>query len=666
VSKTNTLAFRVTRLLVFFWAMTGYLLQAQSSDEKKTGTVDSVMAFSPFYMPVSYAFIQPCYFEPLSFVQVDTSMSGTAHYHEWLKMDKLYQNLGIYGQAHQSMGFIFYQNPGFQYLTLPFPLTFTRQQDVPFYDLQTYYTRVAYTFGISTGNQAENHFDATHAQKVKGITIGVNLHAYLNQGDFVNQKSGRFSGDAMLHYELPSKIYGLKISYIYNRLTFQENGGLADYKNDTLTPAGVYDYHAFLKNVSPQMQGYAVNTPTATSKITGNDILLQQYVNLHFKDDKINLGTLTHSFQYKDFKVLYTDPSVDTVLYANYHASDSTRDSLNFYYLTNTLQWSNFSPFEKISDKKYFIRVAAGITHEYLHDNVAREPFSQRIHRLNKDSLFRFTNHTAILFARTFIRLFGCMDVRGGISYSIAGYTNANVQAEAALQWTINRQHKHFFGIEGHYYRLSPDYIYNYYQSNLFRWDTAFPTRDIMQLGAYWSIMDIKVAFNYFALHRFSRFNADLQPFVFDKTAHLLQLHFYTPFKYKSFGFNTNFYLQYSTSDQLSLPLFAGKATVYQAFHFFKRKLHLQIGVDAMYNTSYFADGYSPVLHQFYAQNTIKTGNYFYLDAHLCLRVSRLTFFFRASNLLAGLPNNNHYFTTLYYPMENRHFQIGINWRFYD
>ena len=83
------------------------------------------------------------------------------------------------------------------------------------------------------------------------------------------------------------------------------------------------------------------------------------------------------------------------------------------------------------------------------------------------------------------------------------------------------------------------------------------------------------------------------------------------------------------------------------------------------FNTLYYADGYNPILHQFYSQQDIYTGNYLYLNAHLALRVKRISFFLRGGNLLAGL-FSFRYITTPGYPMQGRSLELGVNWKFYD
>lgn len=623
---------------------------------------------SPHFMPVSYTNIEPHYFAPLIYTDVDTSLIYSHYSNDILRVENLYQTLGISGQAHQTINFDYHHDRGFTYINYPYPLLMMQQKDIQYYDLKTTFTRLSYTFGLGK----ESIFDAIHTQKIRQVNFGFNLKAFSNPGYFVNQAASYLIGNAFIHYELPSKIYGFRVAYIFNRLKYQENSGLVDGRLDSTT---VYDYQAFLRNEADAYSNYVFNTEKATSLTTSHDVLLQQYVNLRFKEDGFSLGYLNHSFQYKTYKSKYLDPALDTNRYKElYFSKDTTADSLQYYHIINTLQWSTFNPYHRVEDKKNFIHVAAGITHEYMEDRIRRRPFSENIYNktLDEDSLPKYSSNSFTLFGRTYIRLLSVMDISGAISYTFNGYNNNDAMANATVSWAINRKNEHHLGFTGNFYRVNPDYIYTYYSGNQLRWENELPKQNILQLAAFWCRKQIRFDFNYFYLNKYAYFNQELKPTTLEEPANILQLHFSSPVRIKNFGFNTNLYLQHSDNDIIQVPLFAGKASIYYIFNLFKRKMQIQVQTDLMYNTIYQANGYSPMLRQFYIQENFEVGNFLYLDANLNVRVDRLSFFFRIYNVLAGVLGNN-YFTTPYYPMdrfyykkEGVRFQIGINWRFYD
>jgi hypothetical protein len=100
------------------------------------------------------------------------------------------------------------------------------------------------------------------------------------------------------------------------------------------------------------------------------------------------------------------------------------------------------------------------------------------------------------------------------------------------------------------------------------------------------------------------------------------------------------------------------------------RNLHLLFGTEVKYHTPYKADGYSPVLGQFFYQNaqtiSLKMPE---IDFYLHLRIKSFTAYVRTENLNAlrirneiGFTNNN--LAAPYYPYQGLQIRLGIFWSF--
>ena len=417
------------------------------------------------------------------------------------------------------------------------------------------------------------------------------------------------------------------------------------------------DYLTFLNrstiiedhSVSNDPVSFAVNFSNALSTINTHDAQLQQYVNIKSKGGRY-LGTLTHSFQFKKLKSVFFDYNLNNDFYQNqyYIDTDTTRDTLNYYSIVNSLQWSNFAPLDRISDQNYFFRIAGGIRHEYVH---AQMPF--------------YVGNNYTLFARTYIRLFSVWDLFGNIAYSFNNYNRNDAIANVGATFAIDRKRQHFIGLSAEFYRVSPDYLYTYYIGNHNMWYLEWPKENTMKLGAYWTILNYKLSFNYFMLDNHLYLDETCTPQSVDKGIHLVQLNLQAPIRIKDFYMDLNMSLQHSTNSVVAVPLFTGKMRAAYKFRIFKNRLRIQVGTDLMYNTQYYADAYNPILHQFHHQERFSVGNFLYWNMFLSLQVSRLSFFVRGGNLLDGITSYK-YFTTPYYPMQIRDVTIGITWRFYD
>jgi hypothetical protein len=594
--------------------------------------IDSVMDLSPYYLPTYYSNIQSIEYEPLTFEPIDTGMTMTHLFEPLLRPENIYQNLGIHGQAHQSIIFDYEREMGFLYQELPYPLYFKTQSDLKFYKMKTTYSKVAYTFGI----QKEHQIYAEFAKYIKGVTLDVNMYATVNDGSFYNQKTNNLCGDFLLHYETPSSIYGFKASGIINYLNNNENGGLKD--------IDLYQEH-----VKDHDGDYNVLFRIAGTKIFNFDVALQNYVNLKNKNNRY-FGTFTHDLQISQTTLNYWD-QFDTI-YSYYAAYDTTKkatnDSTRFITIRNAFQWSNFMPYKEMSNKNNFFHIAGGVLHDYTKLKYTNKNFN---------SLY--------LFARTHIRLFKLMDITAKISYSIYGYTEDDLSANAGISWSIDRETDHAVGLSANYYRNTPEYILQHVESNHFRWDTTFAKQNIVQLKAFWNYENYNASVSYYYIHKLVYLSDELRPIQDYNIGNLVQVSTFIPFRYKNFGTTANLNLQYCTNEVILVPIFAGKVSVFYIFELLKKKLKIQIGTDLMYNTSYYADGYLPTLRMFHYQNTQSVGNFLYWDANITFQIERICFFARIGNLL---PPFMHYrnFSTPNYPAKDYFFSIGITWKFFD
>lgn len=617
-------------IILLLFVLNVNFVNAQESNSQNQSK-DSTQSLSPDYLPVYRAQIAQHHFYPLVFNPIDTNLVEVNHYSKTLLSENIYQTLGIFGQAHQSMVFNYQREMGFSYLKYPFPLYFKTQNDLQLFDLETSYTKIGYFYGLP----GENTLTVIYAQKVKNVTLSINMLANSNTGYFLHQAIQGIVGDAVISYELPNKKYGFRASYIINRAENQENAGLSNVEE-------------FKEHLLPDIKGYAVSSSNAILQILTHDINFQQYFNISDLKGKY-YGTLTHNAQYQKIGSNYFD-YIDTNMSYQFYTfqSDSTFDTLSSYKIVNSIQWSNFSPNSKKSQANYFLRIAGGVMHEYFEDRRTNYNF-----------------HSFTPFVRGTARLFNLMDVYGDFSYSFGGYTHNDAIANLKGEWVFNKENNLKVGVVANFYRVSPDYHYSYSQSNHFQWDQQWRKQNIAELGADLTFKKYRASAKIFLLDNMLIFGPDFHPVQLAKFSRLVQFNLFVPFKYRGFGLTTNLSLQNSSSDSIAVPLFAAKSSVYYIFDIFKKKLRLQLGVDVMYNTSYYADGYSPALYSFYYQNQQKVGNYWYIDANATVRISRIYFFARIANIMSPFQKFNM-FTTPHYPMKDFLISVGINWRFHD
>ena len=127
------------------------------------------------------------------------------------------------------------------------------------------------------------------------------------------------------------------------------------------------------------------------------------------------------------------------------------------------------------------------------------------------------------------------------------------------------------------------------------------------------------------------------------------------------------FELQHSTDpDQLPVPLWASKNSLYADFPLFHGTLRAQLGVDLRYHTAYHAPFYDPATGLFLQQDALTVGNYLWGDLFVTMQVKRASIYIKAGHLNALWENPATYFLLPHYPGQKFGLQWGLTWCFFD
>ena len=125
--------------------------------------------------------------------------------------------------------------------------------------------------------------------------------------------------------------------------------------------------------------------------------------------------------------------------------------------------------------------------------------------------------------------------------------------------------------------------------------------------------------------------------------------------------------LQHSTDpEQMPVPLWASKNSVYAELHLFSRALTLQTGVDLRYHTAFHAQTYDYRTGLFCHQDEIDVGNYIWGDVFVNIQIKRASIYLKAGHLNALWETSPNYFILPHYPGRKFGLYWGINWKFFD
>lgn len=112
-------------------------------------------------------------------------------------------------------------------------------------------------------------------------------------------------------------------------------------------------------------------------------------------------------------------------------------------------------------------------------------------------------------------------------------------------------------------------------------------------------------------------------------------------------------------------PSLYGKASFYFEQKDLKFAGILRIGLDYYYHLNYNAPLFDAASQQFYPQTQFVQAGYHRFDVFFGTQVKKAYVFLKLAHANEGIGTPG-YFTTLFYPMFDRTFMVGLNWTFFD
>lgn len=554
---------------------------------------------------------------------------------------------GSMGMPDQLLEFVPRYVSGFSSRQNPYSAWFYTQYNTPFIQTKTPYT---YLYFVNNFGKDFNFFNAVHNQNVaRGLNMGVDFRVYDVYGLYVNNRSNQYNTRFSGNYISRDAKYRLLFGYIFNAVTVGENGGIA---NDSL----------FTHNVETNRLRIPVYMEKGWNRWREHRAFIKQVY--HFYDNQKDsiaennrsYGYLAHEFDITDLKTSYNDETtIDGGMYRNFYLDPlKSSDTTTTTKITNRVYYSTYDmeyiPFG------YAFKLAGGFKNEVIlfKDDMRREQFVQ---------WFPFAQ-MQIDFADRFV-------VDAYADFGFGGYNQFDFTGRAMLKYLFKDDNERtlskrdgvevMLGVN----RYSPDWIYTYHASNHFYWDNSWNK----SLDAY---VQVKFAYkgwwvrargsllqNYTFLKEDGPVQADQEFFVVNVVGgKKLRIG-------KYFGMDNLLMFAYSSNqDYMHLPLFSMQESLYANIPI-RNLAVLQVGLEVLYNTSYYGDAYNPALTSYYWQDEVKTGNFVYLNAFINFQVKRANIFFKGMNLAQGLFGYN-YIQTPHYPLADRCFRFGISWRFFD
>lgn len=150
-----------------------------------------------------------------------------------------------------------------------------------------------------------------------------------------------------------------------------------------------------------------------------------------------------------------------------------------------------------------------------------------------------------------------------------------------------------------------------------------------------------------------------------EKPVSILSAYLQKDFKIWIFHLDNRILFQKSSDEKvLPLPMLSFNLRYYIQFPVVRNVMEMQIGLNGLMHTAYYAPTYSPDLGQFYNQTYEKIGGVPYIDAFVNVQWKRACVFVKYTNAFRGWPESD-YFSAYHYIRPSRGFKFGIFWPFY-
>ena len=552
---------------------------------------------------------------------------------------------------------------------------------IMFFNTTRPYTELTYLLGSRT----EQILGVIHTQNIKPNWNASFRYSLVNSpGFFVSQNTNHNNLLLTSWYEGKKKRYNNYFFVLGNNLQTAENGGIRsdhDYLNDNL----VYKDRFSIPTNLGTGEGYSTNF-FSTKIYTGNryrefTALMRQQYDLGKKDSLVTDSTVIplfyprvrfeHTISYSTYKYQFFDipHSTNTGFYIpdsayyndNYGMVLNSGDSVHF-----TDRWkslvNDFSIYQFPDAKNLQQFVKLGAAFQMLKGEFAS----------GNSSLYNLIFHgeyrNKTRNQKWDVELYGSL-------YS-AGFNSGNYDAHISLKRFVGKKKQGYAEIGFENVNRSPSFLYDtrssfYLDKTL---TSGFNKENSSHIFAsvYQPSLRLRLSGDYYLISNYTYFTDYYKLRQYEPLFNFLLVSAQKVFRLsRHFNWYADVYVQQKTGDvALNVPLVFTRNRIAYEGNFF-RNLNISTGLEIKYQTSYKADGYSPILGQFFYQDSVTINNGPDIAAFLQFRIRGFKAFIRAENLNTaevspdgGFGWTNNSLAAPGYPYPGLVIRVGIWWSF--
>lgn len=527
--------------------------------------------------------------------------------------------------------------PEFNYSKNNYSNYFSSPQNIKFFNTRTPFTDLFYVLG----SKKEQIFKMTFSYNVKkNWNVTANFNRIRSDGFYPRQNTNDNFLIVSSNFKSNNNRYYFLASIIYNNVKNAENGGVLD--DSVISSTGV-------------------NLSFAKRSTLNQSVFFKQYLNFGERStdtSKFNSiipkSRLILTSMVENNILKYEDADPLSGYYSTiYFDSTTTYDSTINYKIENELAW------KRLNNNKYrgFVDIfgaAFSVKHQLI-----------TVRQNEIDTAFSNISAGAE-FYNTYSKNKFWWNISG--KYTLSGYNKENYYTSATLKKII-KDSLNILILKAETNSQSPDFIYNHYSSNHFKWNNNFQQSQTSCLGIHFSALKYRFALgaNVTSYTNLLFYDSEARATQYKVPVTVMSAFVKKDITLHNWHLNNKVIYQYIPEGitAIRLPEYVLEHSLYYATGMFKDVMNIQIGASLFYTAAYYANGYMPATAQFYLQNEKKQGNYPFVDFFLNAQIKSVRLFFKIDHLNSGMAGSN-YSLTPNYPMNTRAFKLGISWRFYD
>lgn len=617
----------------------------------------SAFAQTPAYDALKPEFSHQFYFwQQKGFFFIDTSLNSLNWYHELnngLADDFGQLSLMNLGGARNHL-LIPRLSPLNQYQSFgPYQAYFTNPNQIKYYQVRSPLTGARYLQGYDRGQL----FRIYHTQNINKQWNFALQYKRLNSLSFyLNDQNKQASFTFNTHYRNKKGSYEASAYFASEMLSLQENGGIA------------YD-SVFTENLQSSRTLLITNLDRDERRIYNRDIFLDHRIDF-WKFFKKKKKAIVDSILDSTASAVIAKEEPRRSLLLGHHFRYNRQASA--YYGRTTDFYQNYY-FENDGDYIDSIRYASVYNELYLQtilgDSSSFDLKAGAFHQALEYGNVYFQSNGQLLgingkLQGNYLEYF---DLQAEARYILSGPFANDFELKASLQGKFYKSLGAFAG-----YQLQnkhPELFQQAYISNNAIWNLSAGSvlSNELFFGLQWAKQ------NYLRLRTFSAsdyvyFGQDLKPQVAPEIVAYQGVDLRQDFKFWNWLHQDNklsYQIALSGSEYLPLPDFVSRHSLYFHFPLFKGALQVLLGTEASYFSSFDSPSYSAMTGQFYLAQEYPIGNYVMVDAFAQFKVSKAIIYLKMQNLTQGFSPYN-YWAAPHYPLNDRVFRVGLNWRFFN